>query len=320
MPPPSYPVKANVLPRPWVRVGRVLAASVILTPAARAQPAGSLHYTLDPVAVDAAGRAASSVGNRYTLSPSAMAGGAGHSASYTSLSGYAGQLQEPADPVPAPAGIALRASPATLAENGTRQLQADLYHTDGSWTPLAPALVTWTVQSGPVSSISPGGLAVGRTVFRDTTAILRGQYQTFTATLPLLVLDTLPDNFGSYAGDGLPDHWQATHFGLDNPDAAPQADPDADGFDNRFEYDASLAPFDRFSTFHMFLNRDESGAHHIAFYPFFAACRYDLMGSSDLDSWFPVTGQVFDQGNLRTIVDPDILTSRRFYRMDVRRE
>ena len=47
------------------------------------------------------------------------------------------------------------------------------------------------------------------------------------------MLDTIADNFGTYAGDGLGDDWQVQYFGLSNPNAAPLLDPDFDGHNNR---------------------------------------------------------------------------------------
>jgi hypothetical protein len=37
-------------------------------------------------------------------------------------------------------------------------------------------------------------------VYQDTAAIARGQWAGLTGDLALTVLDTIPDNFGSYAG------------------------------------------------------------------------------------------------------------------------
>ena len=65
-----------------------------------------------------------------------------------------------------------------------------------------------------------------------------------TDTLDFTVLDTIMDNFGSYASDGIDDDWQNDHFGLSNPLAAPLLDPDGDGDNNLYEYHARLLPND----------------------------------------------------------------------------
>jgi hypothetical protein len=56
----------------------------------------------------------------------------------------------------------------------------------------------------------------------------------------LLVLDSLPDNYGSYAGDTLPDNWQVQYFGLNNPNAAPTNDVTGTGQNNLFKYVVGL--------------------------------------------------------------------------------
>jgi hypothetical protein len=287
---------------------------------ARAQTTASAHYTLEPAALDAGGLTGASAGNRCTLNSSAMSGGPGFSSHYACLTGYAGQLREPVSAIPVVVGIALRASPATIAEDGTRQIQADLCHADGTWTPLSGNLVSWSVQSGPIGSVTSTGIATGSPVYRDTPATVRGQYQGLSASIQLIVLDTLNDNFGSYAGDGLPDDWQVTYFGLNNPNAAPNADPDTDGYNNRFEYDACLEPLDRFSTFRIFFTTDRHGRRTVAFYPFYDGCSYTLQGSNDLVNWSPALGTVSDQGNFRTILPSAPFLDRQFYRIDVRRQ
>ncbi len=55
---------------------------------------------------------------------------------------------------------------------------------------------------------------------------------------------------GDINGDGIPDNWQAGHFGdADHPDAAPDADPDGDGTSNLVEYRLGLDPTNAASSF-----------------------------------------------------------------------
>ena len=63
------------------------------------------------------------------------------------------------------------------------------------------------------------------------------------------LLDNIPDNFGSYAGDGLGDDWQVQYFGQNNPNAGPLRDPNGDGQTNAFEDTAGLVPNDPNSRF-----------------------------------------------------------------------
>jgi hypothetical protein len=145
--------------------------------------------------------------------------------------------------------IQLAATPPVVDEGGTRQLQASLIFDDQTTTPLAEGSVTWSVAGGPLTGISPTGLVTAAAVYQDSPAVARGTHQAFTATLALTVLDILPDNFMTYAGDGLPDPWQVQYFRIDNPLAGPSTDPDSDSWDNLFEYHACLDPTDPLSRF-----------------------------------------------------------------------
>ena len=84
-------------------------------------------------------------------------------------------------------------------------------------------------------------LTTAATVYQDTAAVVQVTYQTLTDTLNLTVLNTLPDNFSTYAADGIDDDWQVLYFGLGNPNAGPLIDPDYDGQNNLFEFTAGVA-------------------------------------------------------------------------------
>jgi hypothetical protein len=275
----------------------------------------SANYTLAPDTVDAGGLRGTS-GN-YTVNGSATSGGAGSSANYSARTGFAGQLLDAVTAVAT--AIAITASSPTVSEGTTRQLGAILLYDDSTTAPLSAGSVAWSVQSGPLTGISASGLAAAAAVYQDTAAVARGTYQTFTATQHLTVLNTLPDNFSTYASDGIPDDWQVQYFGVDNPDAGPQLDPDSDGWDNRFEYNACLVPTDRISTFSMRITNVAGGGHAVTFSPRFAGCTYSLLGSSDLSLWAPVAGTVTDAEAVRSILDPAGVGGRRFYFISVQR-
>ncbi len=271
----------------------------------------SANYTLAPDTVDSGGLRGTSP--NYTVNASATSGGAGTSTIYTARTGFAGQLNDATV-------LQLNASPLTVNEGGTRQLNATLLFGDSTTTPLAPGSVSWNVQSGPLTGISASGLATGAAVYQNTAAAARGTYQTLNATLNLTVLDTFPDNFGAYAGDGLPDSWQVQYFGTNNPLAGPSRDPDGDGQDNRFEYNACLVPNDPLSTFSFSISDAPGGGHQVTFSPRQPGCTYSLQGSNDLTLWAPVAGTVTDAGAVRTILDPAGTGERRFYFIRVQRQ
>lgn len=271
----------------------------------------SANYTLAPDTVDSGGLRGTS--SNYTVNGSATPGGAGTSVNYSARTGFAGQLLDATD-------ITITTSPLTVNEGDTRQLNATLLYDDSTTAPLDAGSVTWSVPSGPLSSISPTGLATAAAVYQDTAAVARGTYETFTATLNLTVLNILPDNFETYAGDGLPDDWQVQYFGINHPLAGPLLDPDGDGQDNLFEYHACLVPTDPLSVFSMSITDVAGGGHAITFSPRFSGCAYTLMGSSDLSLWSPISGPVTDAGSVRSILDPAGGEGRRFYFIEVQRQ
>jgi hypothetical protein len=277
----------------------------------------SANYTLAPDAVDNGGLRSASA--NYTLDGSAMPGGAGTSANYTARTGFAGQL-----PDPAAIAIQIAASPPTVPEDGTRQLSASIVFDDLTTTPLAPGSVTWSVPGGPLSGISPTGLATAAAVYQDTAAVARGTHLTFTNTLNLTVLNMLPDNFRTYAGDGLPDDWQVLYFGPNNPLAGPLLDPDSDGWDNLFEYNACLVPTDAASSFQFAFfpvpgHPEQKG---LIFSPRFPECTYTILAGNSLDlaAATPLTGGIItDAGTGCRVIDPDSSSARKFYRIRITR-
>ena len=73
----------------------------------------------------------------------------------------------------------------------------------------------------------------------------------FQADVTLNILDSLRDNFGLVAGDGIDDAWQFEFFDIDDNDildpneaanAAPGADPDSDSSSNFFEWATGFHP------------------------------------------------------------------------------
>lgn len=272
-----------------------------------AKGGSSDHYSLDPVIVDYGGLSGSSPSYRVDFSTSP--GGAGSSASYAVRSGF----------VAAPGvviGIELTAPAFTLDESGMLQLGGSLIFEDATTLPLAPGDITWSVQSGPLEGIDSGGQANASAVYQDEPAIVHGTYQTFSDDLELTVLDTAPDNFGAYAGDGLGDDWQFQYFGPDNPNAAPGHVSDGSGLTNLFKYTAGLVPNNAASKF--FLNvqavTGEPDQKDIVFSPSLTDRNYTLEFSSNLSGWNPLGAPFAGNGSTQTVRDPAAGT-RGFYRV-----
>jgi hypothetical protein len=288
-----------------------LILTLVLAPLA-VMAGGSTHYTLDPVALDSGGGSGTST--HYQMDRSLSAGGVGSSTSYTVSTGFAGQLIDPV-------AIVLAAVPATVDEGGTRQLAATLHYADATTSPLDAGSLVWSVQSGPIT-IDSAGLATGQVVYQDTGAVAQGTYQTFSATQNLTVLDIDQDNYGSYAADGLEDAWQNQYFSADPAKAGPLLDPDGDGQNNLFEFIAGVVPNDALSRFLWRVEEDplNPGQNRIIFSPRFLERTTNLKMNTTLQApdWITFTGgSVSDDGDERTVTDPETSDDSKFYRLEI---
>ncbi len=230
----------------------------------------------------------------------------------TDKAGYLAQLVDPV-------GLNITSPAATVSETSTLQLGATLLLDDATTDVLSPGSVTWGIGTAPITGVSNSGLLTTGDIYQDTAATQQGSYSGFTNFLALTVINTLPDNFGTYAGDGLPDDWQVQYFGIGNPNAGPAVDADGDSYNNFFEYNAFLIPTDPLSTFSIKVVDMPGNGHGVMFSPRFAGCTYDLQGSGDLLLWDHVLGTITDSGRIRTIADPLGNAPRRFYRVAVHR-
>lgn len=173
-------------------------------------------------------------------------GTAATSSSYTLKPGFAGQLYDQVE-------LNASAQPADIDEGTTTQLSATAVMDDATSLQLAAGEVTWSVLSGPITSISVSGVATGGVVAGNRSATARVQVPGFAEDVSITVLDSNRDNFGPVAGDGIDDVWQFLHFDADENDeldsgeaqaAAPDANPDHDIHDNFFEWASGHDPND----------------------------------------------------------------------------
>ncbi len=171
-------------------------------------------------------------------------GGIGSVGDQTVRHGYSGQLTEVDR-------LELAGTRAQVSEGALTQLAGTATMDDDTVTPLTGREIIWSVPSWPLADIGISGIASVADVYAPAVATFNGHYLGVPGSGSLLVLDTMPDNYGTYAGDGLPDSWQHQYFGLDNPDAAPSTDVTGTGQDNFFKYVAGLDPTNKTSVFQL---------------------------------------------------------------------
>ena len=287
--------------------------------AAHAGPRASTNYTVHADTADSGGQRTSSAAYASDGSFGFVSGISTVAApAQTAKAGYIGQLYEVT-------GLTLTSTAPTVNETATLQLAAWQSLDDATFLAVPATSATWSVQSGPFSGIDASGLATAATVYQDTAAVAQAVFSGFTGTLNLTVLNSIADNFGTYAADGIDDDWQFQFFGLDNPNAAPTIDADFDGHDNRFEFTAGLDPTSAASRF-LLSNApapNQPGQMNLVFSPLVAGRTYTVKASTTLGPsavWTDLTSfSIVDNGTTRTITDLDATGSAKFYNVEIDR-
>jgi len=276
---------------------------------------GAATYSQQAITVDAGGAHAASASYSEQSSIGGISGITAVAAEGAlAKAGYLGQIYDVS-------GIALTSTPASLAESSSAQLGALEALDDGTYLALPADSITWGVDSGPLTGVSPSGIATADVVAADSLAVVSGSYSNFNTTLDLTILDTVPDNFGTYAGDGLGDDWQMQYFGEDNPLAAGTLDPDGDGQNNHFEFVAGLDPTDPSSLFTVQIAGDSEGSPQVIFDPVVAGRTYTVKYKDTLDAstWDTLLNTaISSSGPERTITDTsESSTPARFYIVEI---
>jgi hypothetical protein len=188
-------------------------------------------------------------------------------------SGEAGQLYEPV-------GILAYSPPTGVPETSSCQLSAISTNDDGTYTDVA---VNWTVLDGPLVSVDSNGTALAGTVYRDSQAVVAASSLGLTGTVNLKVLDTLKDNYGLYAADGIADPWQVDYFGVDNTNGLASVDADHDGADNFSEFMAGTLPLNGSDVFGVrSLRRQSPEQMELVLAPAFSNRIYSIEGCTNL--------------------------------------
>jgi hypothetical protein len=262
-------------------------------------------------------------------------GGAASSASYsmetslgevvsgTSTGGAVGLATGGASTQPAGAkSLALSLAPASVNEGNTSQLGGSAIMDDDTVTLLSGSDISWNLVSGPVTAINSSGIVSADVVYANGSAIIEGNWMGAANSTTLLVINSNPDNYKSYATDGLPDDWQVQYFGTDNPKAGPNRDADGTGQTNLFKYIARLNPLDTSSRFSVSIQPvpGQAGQKQIVFSPLADGRTYTVLRKSSLaDSNWEVPGATTqsDDGQKRTVTDLNATGSSKFYRVQI---
>jgi hypothetical protein len=295
-------------------VPRLIALAAIALANLRADPRSSASYSITSETLDSAGEIATSPAYQISASLGDSSHPSQTSANATGDAGFIARLATTS-------GLALSADEPFILETGTRQVTAWESLSDGTRAALPPTAVAWSIASGPVT-ISAAGLLTAVPVFLDTAATAAATFGEYHANLPIMVINSASDNFGSYANDSLPDDWQVLYFGVSNPNASPTQDPDRDGFNNLFEYRASLVPTDPSSRFQLICQPvpGQPIQRQILFSPRYDSATYTVEVSTDLRNWSPLTSfSTTDLGTLRTVTDLAATSQSVYYRVQLTR-
>ncbi len=291
------------------------AAVALITCSVVATPRTSSSYSITAEVADIGGTRSSSANYTNDGSAGPVSGVSTVAAPVqTAKSGYVAQLYDVS-------GLLLNSATPDVNETDTLQFAAWQLLDDATLLATDENAVTWNIVSGPLIEISASGLATTDAVSQITSASVSGTFGGFTGSLNFTVLDTIPDNFGAYAGDGLGDDWQVQFFGENNPLAAPALDPDGDGADNNFEFTAGLIPNDPASTFQMRLAPvpGQPVRRRIIFSPRLDGRTYTVQSRLTLgDAWQPLGSSTqSDVGSERTVTDLSAGGARKFYRVEI---
>ncbi len=298
--------------RTWLEACLTLS---VLSGTALGGPRFSANYSVFTESADGGGRRAASASYTNDGSASGVTGISTAAApTRTAKSGYIGQLYDVS-------GLLLNSAPPDVNETGTLQLAAWQLLDDATLLTTDANAVTWGIVVGPISDITAAGLATAGPVSQNTSAAVSGTFGGFTGSLNLSVLDSIPDNFGAYAGDGLGDDWQVQNFGENNPLAAPALDPDGDGQTNQFEFTAGLIPNDPASVFHLRIEAvpGQPSRRNIIFRPRLIGRTYMVQARSGLagGDWVPLNQSAeSDTGDVRTVTDLNAAGTK-FYRVEI---
>jgi hypothetical protein len=265
--------------------------------------------------IDGGGQRATSAS--YTMDGT-LGGIAGISSVGTDMTkhGYIGQLTEVVS-------MTATGTPAQVNEGATSQLSGSATMDDATVTVLSGTDMTWGAYAWPIHDISASGVATTDWVYANTPGTVNCSYLGVTGSGSLLVLDSLPDNYGSYAGDNIPDSWQVQYFGLNNPNGVAGADADGTGQNNLFKYVAGLDPTNPASIFILKIASvpGQPSRKNLIYNPIADGRTYTPQFRTNLvtGAWTTLSGISGPVTNITqaTVTDLGATNQTKFYRIDI---
>jgi hypothetical protein len=267
-----------------------------------------IHSSLDP----AGGR---STGG--TITNDATLGGIGgelfDDTQVISRPGFAGQLYDAVY-------IDVEPGPPVVAELDTLLLSAFVMGDDD--TTLDASDVTWSNLGSPFFIVNAAGLITAAAVPATFTLPLQVAAAGLSGNVLLTIYDTIPDNYGPFAGDELDDAWQQFWFGENPALAAPGLDPDGDGQNNHTEFLAITSPLDPASLLTTRIELVPGRPTHrlLILHPWRAERTYTWEWTPDLaQPWAVLPGATItpQPGEEAHATDENAVDTRRLYRVKI---
>jgi len=226
---------------------------------------------------------------------------------------YGGNVGQLCSPVTLTAQAPLSGVPETTA----CQLSATSANDDGSYSTMD---VAWTVMNGPIVLIDSNGMALAGAVYQDTFATVRAASGSLSATTGVTVVDTLRDNFGLYAGDGVADSWQVQYFGTNNVNGMATAEPNGNGQNNYTAFMAGTCPTNAMDVFRVQSILRGTGGMDLVLTPAFSNRTYHIEACANLRApdWIQVATSVGPAQLTQLAVNNVAATNRvQFYRASI---
>lgn len=291
----------------------MLLAALLLPSRGGAAAPSSQNYSSPADSLDGGGQRVGSPA--YTLDGSLGGLGTSLNAGINNHASYPGQLIDVVE-------LTVTALDSNLNEGASLLLTVVARFDDGTYANVTATGARWGATPPlSASSLAPGWITAG-SVYQDTLATVEAVYLGTRGQFGIRVLNTQADNFGSYAGDSLDDAWQVQHFGLANPNAAPDLDPDGDGQNNRYEFTVGTTPSDATSRFRLRIDPvfGKPTWKAITFSPRLSnrSYRVEFRDPSGTGGFVLLEGQpITDGGNVRTVTDQTATDEARFYRVRI---